>query len=208
MRFAINILLLLLIAGLIYLLFTSISEPIKFQNEYSKRKNAVVSKLMEIREAQQAYRGITGQYAPTFDTLKQVLKEGEFTIVKLFGDETAGAKIKREEFKVPAIDSIMKIKWKNAVGEDQLGFNLDSIEFVPYTDGKTFELVADTITYQQTRNVPVLEAKIPVKEFMGPFADPIYKRYDAGYNPDDPAEKQYYLKFGNMSKPTTAGNWE
>ena len=38
-------------------------------------------------------------------------------------------------------------------------------------------------------------------DFMGEFADPKYKKYDAYYDPEKA------LKFGDMNSPNTNGNW-
>ena len=54
-------------------LYKTIQEPITFKKEKSKREEAVIAKLKEIRTAQQAFRGITGGFAHNFDTLSQVL---------------------------------------------------------------------------------------------------------------------------------------
>ena len=176
-----------------WLLYRSIEEPITFADERAVRQDAVAEQLMVIRTTQEMYRDITGTFAPSFDTLKQVLREGEFMEVKIIGDPddpnfdpaTAYDTIYR-----PAIDSVQK-----------LGIDLDRLEYVPYTEDKVFEIAADTIDYQSTK-VPVVQVGIPYKEFMGRFADSRFQRYDQRYNPNAP------IKFGDLSKPSLAGNWE
>ena len=176
-----------------YLLYRSIEEPITFADERVVRQDAVADQLMVIRSAQEMYRDITGMFAPNFDTLKQVLRNEDFMEVRIVGDPddpdfdptTAYDTIYK-----PAIDSI-----------NRLGIDLDRLEYVPYTEDKTFDIAADTIDYQSTK-VPVVQVGIPYKEFMGRFADSRYQRYDQRYNPDAP------IKFGDLSKPSLAGNWE
>ena len=176
-----------------YLLYRSIEEPITFADERVVRQDAVAEQLMVIRSAQEMYRDITGMFAPNFDTLKQVLRNEDFMEVRIVGDPddpdfdptTAYDTIYK-----PAIDSI-----------NRLGIDLDRLEYVPYTEDKTFDIAADTIDYQSTK-VPVVQVGIPYKEFMGRFADSRYQRYDQRYNPDAP------IKFGDLSKPSLAGNWE
>ena len=176
-----------------WLLYRSIEEPITFADERAVRQDAVAEQLMVIRTTQEMYRDITGMFAPSFDTLKQVLREGEFMEVRILGDPddpdfdptTAYDTIYR-----PAIDSVQK-----------LGIDLDRLEYVPYTEDKTFDIAADTIDYQSTK-VPVVQVGVPYKEFMGRFADSRFQRYDQRYNPDAP------IKFGDLSKPSLAGNWE
>jgi len=191
MKIIINLVLGLVILALLYLLASSIYEPINFNAEKDKRESAVISQLESIRTAQLAYRGITGEYAQSFDTLLQVLRTDSFKIVRVFGNpDEENAEIKRETIYVPAIDSVGK-----------LGLNLDSLKYVPYSTGKEFQVTAAMIEYQST-TVPVVEVKTPIRNYMGKYADAKYTRYDNNYKPDN------VRKFGDLSKPSTSGNWE
>jgi hypothetical protein len=193
MKILINLVLVALIGGLGYLLYDSISEPIKFKTVKDKRRQAVVDQLMEVREAQKVYMMVTGEYANTFDTLRQVLNTGVIKVEKITGDPDDPEnmdKVQRDTILFPAIDSIQA-----------MGLQLDSLEYVPYGNGEKFTMESDTTTYQQTL-VNVVEVKTFYKVFMGDYADPRYAQYDNSY---DPAKS---LKFGNMSKPQLSGNWE
>lgn len=191
MRLVINLVLFAFILGLIYLLISSIREPIAFQAERAKREQAVIDKLMEVRTAQEAYRGITGLFAPTFDTLKQVLTEGKFLIINVQGDpDDPDATITYDTTYVNASDSLAN-----------LGLNLDSLKYVPYGEGAVFNIKADTIDYQQTL-VSVTEVGTPIKTYMGQYADERFVRYDSKYEPGG------VRKFGDMNKPNLSGNWE
>ncbi len=195
MRTIINVILVLVILALIYLLYAGIAEPIKFKRGKEIREDAVVQKLMDIRTAQEHYRAITGgEFADSFEKLKDTLTYGVFYNLKLDEkenpDDPNNPIVTRDTTVVPAKDSI-----------PQLGINLDSLEYVPYSNGETFEIQADTLTYQKTL-VNVVEVKIKKKKFMGRYADERYQRYDDFYDPED------YLKFGDMGKPNLSGNWE
>lgn len=193
MRVIINIALIAIIGLLVWALISGIREPIAFQKERERRERAVVERLIDIRTSQELYRGVTGAFAPNFDTLKQVLTNGEFKVIQVFGDPddpTNSEAILYDTIYMPAIDSVRA-----------LGINLDSLPFVPFGGGAQFELFADTLTYQQTM-VHVVEAGIARKVFMGDFADPRFRRYDSNY---DPNKK---LKFGDRNTPNIAGNWE
>jgi hypothetical protein len=188
-----NALMFILILFLGYILYTQIQEPIAFQREKERREAAVIAQLIQIRKAQEAYRGITGRFAPSFEELKNVLENGRFSIVQVYGDPddpTNQEAIRYDTTYVPAIDSIRK-----------MGLELDGIGIVPFTKGKEFEIFADTVTYQQDV-VNVVEIGIPYKEFMGDFADPKFKKYDERY---DPNKK---IKFGDRNKPILTGSWE
>lgn len=194
MRLVINLILVAIVAFLIYALYASIREPIAFKNETTKRKNAVTAKLMKVRKAQEAYRDITGEFAPNFDTLSEVLDQGQFRIIKVIGDPddpNFDGVITYDTIFRPAGDSMRSLLSMN---------NFDSLRYVPYSTAM-FELEAKVIEYQKTR-VPVVEVGVPWKEFMGKYADPSYRRYDQNYDPEKP------LKFGNLYAPNLAGNWE
>jgi hypothetical protein len=174
-------------------LIGSIREPIAFKAEKEKRERAVVDKLMKVRTVQEAYRNITGAYAPTFDTLAQVIKDGRFMIVSIIGDPddpTFTGEILYDTIYLPAYDSIRS-----------MGINVDSLRYVPYGAGASFDIAADTITFQSTK-VPVVQVGVRREVFMGPFKDPRFARYDNNYDPKS------VIKFGNLGAPNLAGNWE
>lgn len=193
MRLVINLFLAAVVIGLVWLLISSIREPIAFQAEKDRRERAVIEKLMEIRTAQDLFRNITEGFAPSFDSLSDVLRNGDFAIVSVIGDPddpNFTGEIIYDTTYSPAIDSIKA-----------LGINLDSLPLVPFGNGATFEIAADTITYQKTI-VPVVEVGVKRKVFMGPYADKRFARYDQKYDPEKP------LKFGSMNSPNLSGNWE
>ncbi|MEM0994540.1 MAG: hypothetical protein AAF847_13015 [Bacteroidota bacterium] len=191
MKIVINLILLLIAIALGFILVNSIKEPIAFQETKDKRREAVVNRLMDVRRAQEMYRDITGTFAPNFDTLKDVLQNGRFTIVKIVGDEDdpENPTVSRDTSYKPAIDSVMA-----------MGLNLDSLAHVPYSNA-TFKIEADTLTYQQTL-VSVVEVGTQWSTFMGKYASRKYARYDNTYDPGA------VLKFGDMNSPKLAGNWE
>lgn len=194
MRIIINLVLALIVFGLIWVLISSIREPIAFKAEKEKRERAVVDKLMKVRTAQEAFRNIKGGFAPTFDSLAHVLETDSFAIIKVIGDPddpNFTGEIVYDTTYVPARDSMIS----------QMGMKLDSLRYVPYGRGATFEIQADTITYQKT-NVPVVEVGIKRAVFMGDWGDPRFARYDSDYDPGS------VLKFGNMNAPNLSGNWE
>ena len=193
MRKIFSLLFLLLAFGLGFLLYKSIEEPIAFDAERKVRTEAVAAKLEMIRSAQELYRDITGVYAPTFDTLKQVLTEGELLSVSVIGDADAtdGGEVRYDTTRIAARDTIAG-----------LGIVLEDIEVVPYTDGQVkFDIDAKEIEYQST-NVPVVQVGVKQSAFMGKFADERYQRYDQNYEPGAP------IKFGDLSKPTLSGSWQ
>lgn len=195
MKLVINLILVAIIAFLLYALYNSIKEPIAFKAEKERRERVVVDQLMKIRQAQEAFRDITGVFAPNFDTLTQILNSGQFKVIQVFGDPddpNFTGEITYDTLLVPAQDSMRKMLEMN---------NFDSLRYVPFSGGQVFNIDAALIDYQSTK-VPVVEVGVQRKFFMGRFADKRYARYDQKYDPES------LVKFGNMFSPNLSGNWE
>lgn len=192
MKNVFKILVYLLAVLLGYILYSSIKEPIKFQAAKEARKAVVVKQLEDIRTSQEIYRSITGNFSGDFDSLSYVLKTGKIPFLVLTEDpEFPGdpEKIIRDTTYSSALDSLIA-----------MGINLDSIRYVPFSGGKSFDIAADTLTYQSTL-VNVVEVGTYYKEFMGKYADPKYGKYDQSYDPNK------RIKFGDLSKPNISGSW-
>ena len=195
MRLIINVLLFAVAIVIGYLLYLSIKEPIEFKSEKDRRQTAVVDKLRLIRNMQEFYRDANtdGSFASNWDTLSHVLRNGQFRQIKVVGDpddpDFTGEIIYDTTY-IPIIDTIQA-----------MGISLDSLKFIPFTDGMAFDIVADTLTYQSTK-VNVVEVGTTMSHFMGPYADPRFAKYDNSYNPNRT------IKFGDLTKPSLAGNWE
>lgn len=193
MRLIINLVLIALTALLIWVLVSSISEPIKFQEIRKQREDAVIDRLMEIRHAQEIYRNVEGKFANSFDSLVYVLQNGQIQTVSVFGDPDDPSNTDAIRYDTSYSPAIERIK--------ELGINLDSLKFVPYTNKTVFDIQADTLTYQSTL-VDVVEVGVIRKKFMGEWGDVRFARYDNSYDPNTK------IKFGNMFAPNTSGNWE
>lgn len=192
MKYVLSILLVAIIAFLGWLLVVNIQEPIAFQKAKTIRETAVRNQLIKIRTAQELYREITGKFAGDFDSLKYTLQNDSFMVINVIGDKDDPSiqMITYDTTFYPAADSVRS-----------LGFNLDSLRYVPYGNGAQFQIQADTIEYQKT-NVNVVEVGVEKKVYMGPYGDPKFAKYDNNYDPNT------MLKFGDMTKPNTSGNWE
>jgi type II secretory pathway pseudopilin PulG len=196
----INLVLVGIIAALAYMLINSIREPIEFKAELSKRENAVVEKLMAIRQLQDAHRTITGMYADNFDSLFHVLRTDSFMEVAVIGDPDDpdfDGTITYDTTWIKAIDSL------RGMGYDPE--KLDELRYVPFSDppgSVVFDISADTIIYQKTPNVPVVMVGARYRDFMGMYKDPKYAKYNNSYDPNE------MLKFGDLGAPNTSGNWE
>lgn len=208
MKTALQIILVFVIAGLGYLVYDSIMQPIRFNQEQAKRQTAVVNRLKMIRDVQVAYKTIHEKYTGSFDTLITFAKEGNLKLVKSEGSLTdsmlqAGmteAKavkegiIKRDTVLVAVKDSICK------------NFNPDSLRFVPFTNLAEFEMGAASITTSSGLVIPVFEARVENRVYLKGLDN------QERINLDDMAEKlgRYPgLKVGSLEEANNnAGNWE
>ena len=193
MKYVINFILVLLVLAFAYFLYSSINEPIEFTNEKNRREKAVIERLKQIRKAQLMYRDITDSFANNFDDLVKVLKTDSIPIVRARVNpdevEDQNSVIYDTTF-LSAYDSLQK-----------MNINLDSLRYVPFSNGKEFSIESGEIDYQKTK-VNVVEVGARYKDFMGKYADKRFKKYETGYDPDN------MVKFGDINSPNLTGNWE
>lgn len=88
MKKVVNILLAICIVALIYIVYGSIMNPIKFTNEKKIRDKAVIERLMDIKAAQTEYNYQHSGYCDNFDTLAVFIKTGKLPITKKIGELT------------------------------------------------------------------------------------------------------------------------
>lgn len=211
MRRVIQILLGIFIFVLGYLIVESIMRPIRFQRLVENREIATINRLKDIREAEKAYKDVYKKFIGDFDTLKMFLENDSFTVIKAIGtipeayyDEynfvDAKAKalkegiISREETKINIMDSLF--------GHD---FALDSLSYVPFTDGIEFELAASEILTSSNLMVQVVEAKAHYDDLLKGLNEQLIINYKdvritmTGYAG---------ILFGSLEEGTLTGNWE
>ncbi len=205
---ALQVILLFVIVGLGYLIYESISEPIRYQEQYDKRKAAVVERLKVIRDAQVAYKNQYEKYTGSLDTLVDFVKTGNYKLLKMEGvltdsmlnegmTEKEALKlgiIKRDTIYVSVQDSLCK------------KIPADSIPFVPFTKGAKFEMGAASLTTSSGLVIPVFEASVTNKVFLEGLDN------QERINLDNTAKdlgRFPGIKVGSLEEANNnAGNWE
>jgi len=211
MRRVIQILFVLIIIVLGYLIVESIMEPIRFNQDVEVRENATKDRLINIREAQKAYKDIYKKYTGSFDTLIAFLDTGSFDVVKAIGEipeewleemgfEKAREKalkdgvISRETTKVPVIDSLFGA-----------GYAIDSLQYVPYTENVTFTMEAGEILTSSNLTVQVVEVSVL---YDHPLVG-MDRQLTVNYKDERMKIVGFEgVKFGSMEEGTLTGNWE
>jgi len=211
MRRIIQVLFVLIIIVLGYLIVESIMEPIRFNQEVEVRESATIDRLVEIREAQKAYKDIYKQYTGSFDTLISFLDTTSFQVVKAIGDipeewldqmgfekarlrALADGIISRDITLVPVLDSLF--------GK---GFNSDSLRYVPFTEDVMFSMESGEILTSSNLTVQVVEVSV--------LYDHLLVGMDRQLVVNKKDEKMKIvgfagIKFGSMEEGTLTGNWE
>ena len=102
----IQIVLGVVIVALAFLLYSSIMKPVRFENEYNKRRDACAEKLKAIRTLEEAYKVTYGSYTGSFDTL----------INRLMNEDSMKTVVKVTNYdKIPADVDINEVPEKEAV---------------------------------------------------------------------------------------------
>lgn len=144
----ISIILTVVIFILAFLIFRSIYEPIKFNEEKDYRYGFVINRLKDIRTAELAYKSENGSYTGSFDTLLNFIKNGQFSLIKQIGNvEDSAAVIIRDTIFVSVKDSLFPGNYP-----------IDSLPYVPFGNGAKFKLQAGEIEKGKVK-VKVFEAE-------------------------------------------------
>ena len=211
MRRVIQILFVLVIIVLGYLIVESIMEPIRFNQEREVRERATINKLIDIREAQKAYKDVYKKYAGSFDTLMAFVDTGNFTLIKADGEipeewldemgfEKAReralleGKISREPIQVPVKDSLFSASYETS-----------SLNLVPFTEGVRFSMESGELLTSSNLTVQVVEVSVLYDDLLNGMDKQLVVNYT-----DERMKIVGFegVKFGSMEEGTLTGNWE
>ena len=172
----INVFLGLCVAGLLFITWRSIQDTEDFDADVRARENVVKARLLEIREAQEAYKAQYGEYCPDWSVLIQYVKTGRLPIVMkqgvltdkqmdaglterraaeivASGDQAAIAANGLQDFRRDTIWVSLKDSLYNYDG-----FVADSLRYIPFAEGDTFGLVACPNTTRSGTIIQVMES--------------------------------------------------
>jgi len=196
-RIIVQILLGGVIVVLGYLIYSGIMKPIDFEKERKVRSDKVIERLKDIRTAQVAYKSVYQKFTGSFDTLIHFIKTDSFPVEYKEGSEddslavAKGLIIRRTSY-VPVLDSIFPV-----------GYHVDSLRYIPFGNGKEFQLQAGNIITGSKVVVPVFEAGALNFDFLGGLDRQLI------INLNDVAKDYKGIRVGNISEANNnAGNWE
>lgn len=197
-KLIIQVLLLAVIVVLVYLVYESVMEPVRFNKERDARMEEVVQNLKDIRSAQMAFKSIHGTYAPNFDTLLQFINEGEIPVVKMIPDP------EDTTFTRSIMDTIAFINVYDSLFGKRTSFDLALLPIIPHSEGDTFEMSAGQIERSKVE-IQVFEALSHNNQFLKGMDAQLVNNYSDLLESTD---RFPGLKVGSMTEASTDGNWE
>ena len=188
----------IIIVVLAYMLFESLMKPIRFEKAMKARESVVISRLLDLRNSEQIYKQLNGRYMANFDTLITFLRNSDIPIVKKVADPSDTT------FSRTIIDTVGFVKVADSLFGNRPKFSLDSLQYIPFTSGKRFDIQAGTIERGGV-TVPVFQISAPYETFLKGLdkqlvINHIKSQLDLDRFPG--------LKVGSMEEPSTDGNWE
>lgn len=220
----------LVIIALAYLLYNSISKPVRFNNELRQRSNVAIERLKDIRTLQVTYKDTYGRYAPVMDSLIDFYQNGKITIMRQIGSEDDSTAVLHTED--------VKKRFRNLKGEQLMqklyelyeagdknliiripqltdvrdtlfnrrpDFKVEDLRYIPFSEGDTV-IMRSIIKKVSGVDVPLFEAQMPYWSLLKgmdrqQIVNRVAEREDTGRYPG--------LMVGSVENANNnAGNWE
>lgn len=211
MRRIIQVLFVLIIIVLGYLIVQSIMEPIRFNQEVKTRERATIDRLIDIREAQKAYKDVYKRYTSSFDTLIGFLSVDSFSVTKAIGEipedwlEELGLEKARDKAIKEGVISRETTKMSVKDSMFVAGYAIDSLRYVPFTENVTFKMESGEILTSSNLVVQVVEVSVLYEYLLNGMDEQLIVNYE-----DERMKIVGFegVKFGSMEEGTLTGNWE
>jgi len=220
----------LIIIGLAFLLYRSISEPVKFKKERDQRESVGIQRLKDIRTLQVTFKDTYGHYAPVMDSLIDFYKNGKITIIRQIGSEDDSVAVLHtdavkknlrnlkgeqlmeklyEMYEAGDKNLIIRIPQQTAVKDtifhNRTDFKVEDLRYIPFSEGDT--VIMKSIVKQVSGvDVPLFEAQMPYWSILKgmdhqQIVNLVAEREDTGRYPG--------LMVGSVENANNnAGNWE
>ncbi|WP_273567528.1 hypothetical protein [Maribacter halichondriae] len=206
MKTIIQIVLWIACIGLGYMIYNSITGPIKFNDEKQERFSKVISNLKDIRSSQEAYKTVNKRYAKDFESLISFVDTGKYTITQQ-KDSSFMRYDKAYQIDLQ-VDTVLIDTLGFVAVKDSLFKNDDrykSMMNVPGApNGEKFEMKADIIDKSGYR-APVFEVKVAKSVILHDQPADLLARENAQISVEEVNGNE--IKVGSMTEVSTSGNW-
>ena len=206
MKTILQIVLWIVCGVLAYLIYQSVNGPIEFKKVRQERFQAVINKLKDIRDSQEAYKSVNGKYAGNFESLVQFVDTGSYTITQQRDSSFMRFdKVYQIELQVDTVvvDTLGFVKVKDSLFKNSDAYK--TMMEVPYgQNGEKFELKADIIE-KSGYKAPVFEAK--AKKDIVLYDQPADLRSQENARNSVEEVNGEFIKVGSLVDVSTNGNW-
>lgn len=213
MKLLIQLVLWAVIIFLGYMLFNSINEPTKFNNEKERRYAKVIEVLKDIRTAELAHLQITGKFNGSFDSLVRFIDTAQFAITQR--RDTVYPDIERN--RAFGLDPITGGYYLEDVIVDTLRF--ESVKDSLFKDsdryktlnkvsikGKDVNITLDAgFTLRNDRKIAVFEATASKDEILHGLSRDLIIQEKQTQSVD--GVNGTHIRVGSMTDVNTNGNW-
>ncbi|MDO1511708.1 hypothetical protein Q2T41_03390 [Maribacter confluentis] len=189
-----------------YLIYNSITGPIKFKEVKQERYAQVVAKLKDIRNSQEAYKTVNGKYANDFNSLIRFIDTGKYIITQqrdssfMEFDKTYQIDLLKE---VKIIDTLGFVSVKDSLFKtDNRYKSLMDVPTAP--NGEKFEMKAGYVE-KSGYKAPVFEAKVDKDVILYDQPKDLLTREKAAISVEEVNGPS--IKVGSMEEVSTSGNW-
>lgn len=177
-------------AGMAYLDYFSIDSRLKYLEKKDMIASHVIQRLKDIRTAQVAFHDAHDRYTANWDTLENFVISGEIPMIQAYG-EKPDTLSEQEAIEMGLIvrdtvyKSVLESEFlaESALKQRKYPFHVDSLRYVPFSGGQSFDLEAGHILDASGIKNAVFKVEDP-----DPFAPPAFH-------------------VGSMEKVTVNGNW-
>ena len=206
MKTIIQVVLWIVCAFLAYMIYNSVNGPIEFKKVRKERFQAVINKLKDIRDSQEAYKTVNGKYAGNFESLVKFIDTGNYTITQQRDSSFMRYdKVYQIELQVDTIviDTLGFVKVKDSLFKNSDAYK--TMMEVPYAqNGEKFDMKADIIE-KSGYKAPVFEAS--VKKDVVLYDQPKDLRLQENARNSVEEVNGNTVKVGSLVDVSTNGNW-
>ncbi len=223
-KIIVEILLFVVCLGLVYLIYNSIMQPVRFNKQKAYRESVAVQRLKDIRTLEVAFKSVNGRYTGDIDSLIDFYHTGKMEVIMQVGsadDSIAVAHTEELKKKGAKVEDLLKMYQEGAndlyfstktlvpvkdtlfTGRENLV--LDSLAYIPFSGGQPIEMKA-VIKIVSGVNVPLFEADAPYDKLLRGLDRQLIINAKA-----DCRDKNRFegLQVGSVDTPNNnAGNWE
>ncbi|WP_405383157.1 hypothetical protein [Maribacter sp. LLG6340-A2] len=189
-----------------YLIYNSITGPIKFKEVKQERFSQVVAKLKDIRNSQEAYKTVNGKYANDFNSLIRFIDTGKYVITQqrdssfMEFDKTYQIDMLKE---VKIIDTLGFVSVKDSLFKKDTRYkNLMEVPTAP--NGEKFEMKAGYVE-KSGYKAPVFEVKVDKDVVLYDQPKDLLAREKAAISVEEVNGPS--IKVGSLDEVSTTGNW-